>query len=442
MKQEKKDEAEAMALFSPPPPDHTSISIISSLRRAEFNMHVKQQAWRKVKELLEIDPDVARAADPTTGEYPLHVLARNPRTEPLLVDITLLKYPQALMHPDLKGALPLHAAATGGNIDVLKIIFMAYQDAKVTYDGMGRYVQSNSRRAVFVCQILSFVFVSYSLRLTLIPPPPPSLPHKHSILRYPIHVAAESNEVKAIRFLLDEDPASFASVVQKPKRAHASLFMGGLPIHCACRVSASAEIIEILIANNTASAKVKDYMGNLPLHLLLRYGTTVDIGTIKRLHSAYQSSLKRKDSNGDTPLIIALKHGTKSDIASFILRSHPEAAREESGDKRFPLIIALENGFDDDLIMQLIEHAPTSVTKIDGTTGLLPIEVATNEQRSQKTVHYLLMQDLPVDVNDTSPNTIRDVAATQHSWEHIVAIDDYCPVVANLLKACTHSQVS
>mmetsp|Transcript_36325 Transcript_36325/g.79456 ORF Transcript_36325/g.79456 Transcript_36325/m.79456 type:complete len:301 (-) Transcript_36325:47-949(-) len=290
------------------------------------------------------------------------------------------------------------------------------------------------RRAVFVYQNLSFTLIR--------------LPHlfltKHSTLRYPIHVAAESNEVKAIRFLLDEDPASSASVVQKPKRAHASLFMGGLPIHCACRVGASAEIIDVLIANYTESAKVKDYMGNLPLHLILRYGTNVDIGTMKRLHSAYQSSLKRKDSNGDTPLIIALKYGTKSDIASFILQSYPEAATEESGDKRVPLTIALENGFDDDLIVQLTEHAPTAVTKTDLATGLLPIEVATNEQRSQKTVTCLLMQDLPFDINDTSPNATctRDVADTQHSWEHIVAIDDYCPVVANLLKECTHSQVS
>ena len=108
--------------------------------RAELNMHVKQQAWRKVENILERDPNVARAVDPATGELPLHVLARNPRTEPLLVDITILKYPEALMHPDLKGALPLHAAAASGNIDVLKNVYISYNDAKVAYDVMGRCV--------------------------------------------------------------------------------------------------------------------------------------------------------------------------------------------------------------------------------------------------------------------------------------------------------------
>lgn len=140
-------------LTPPPPPHHNSTSIISSLMRAELNMHVKQQAWGKVEDLLETDPDVARAVDPATGEVPLHVLARCPKTEPLMVDIAILKYPNALMHRDRKGALPLHAAAATGSIDVLKIIFMAYKDARTAYDGIGRYVTYISLRDI--CHISS-----------------------------------------------------------------------------------------------------------------------------------------------------------------------------------------------------------------------------------------------------------------------------------------------
>ena len=246
-----------------------------------------------------------------------------------------------------------------------------------------------------------------------------------------------------MRFLLDEDPTSSAAVVRKPEQSHISLFMGGLPIHCACRHGASAEIIDMLIANSSQSARVKDFLGNLPLHLLLRYGTAVDIGSVKLLYSAYPSSLKRKDSNGETPLINSLKYGTNPDISSFILQSYPEAAKEESGDKRSPLIIALENGFDDNLIMQLIDHAPTSAREIDGKTNLLPIEVATKQRRSQKLVHSLLLKDLPVYVHDFSTTLcVTNSVAAQYSWEHIVALDDYSRVVSSLLASRTHSQVS
>ena len=122
----------------PPPPDHDAVSIISSLMRAELSMHAKQHAWTKIEQLLNDDPDVARAVDPTNGDLPLHVLSSNAKTDPLIVDICILKYPNGLMKRNNDGALPLHAAAATGSLDVVRIVFMAYKDGRNAHDRMGR----------------------------------------------------------------------------------------------------------------------------------------------------------------------------------------------------------------------------------------------------------------------------------------------------------------
>ena len=101
-------------------------------------MHVEQQAWEKIEHLLNSDPDVARAVDPSTGELPLHVLARNAKVPSLPIDLAILAYPQALLHQDLNGQLPLHSAAETGSFDALKIIYEAYKDGRKRLDDAGR----------------------------------------------------------------------------------------------------------------------------------------------------------------------------------------------------------------------------------------------------------------------------------------------------------------
>jgi len=234
--------------------------------------------------------------------------------------------------------------------------------------------------------------------------------------------------------------ASFA--VQKPKEIpEESEFLGGLAIHCACRFGASSEIVDVLLSKSGASAKMKDFRGNLPIHSLLKHGNSVDFGGVKALLSAYSSSLKKRNSAGDIPLIIALKHGAKSDIIEYLFQSHPEAAEERSGDGRSPLVLAIENGYDDVAILKILEQSPANTTVIDEKTRLLPIEIATNHHRSPQLIHYLLLEDLPVDLTDHSPAALSNYRSSyQHSWEHIVSNDEYSEVVSNLLQACTHAQ--
>lgn len=245
----------------------------------------------------------------------------------------------------------------------------------------------------------------------------------------------------ALRFLLDQDPPLASSAIQKPTEIPDDQFLGGLPIHCACRSGASSEITDVLLSKSGASAKMKDFQGNLPIHSLLKHGNSVDIGGVKALFKAYSASLKKRNSDGDIPLIIALKYGVKSDIIEYLFQAHPEAAEEKSGDGRSPLVLAIENGCDDAAVLKMLEQSPAYATTIDEKTRLLPIEIATNHHRSPQLIHYLLLEDLPVDLADRSPAAWSNYRSSyQHSWEHVVSNDEHSEVVSNLLQACTHAQ--
>ena len=123
---------------APPPPPPNSTSIISSLFRAELNMHVKQQAWEKIEQMLDSNPDVARAVDPATGELPLHVLARKCNIRTLSIDLAILANPEGLLHRDANGQIPLHSAAESGSFEGLKIIYEAYKGGRKCFDDAGR----------------------------------------------------------------------------------------------------------------------------------------------------------------------------------------------------------------------------------------------------------------------------------------------------------------
>jgi serine/threonine protein kinase len=77
---------------------------------------------------------------------------------------------------------------------------------------------------------------------------------------------------------------------------------------------------------------------------------------------------------------------------------------------------------------------------LDRKTGLLPIQVATENEHSHFIVHNLLKRDMPIDLNEK----VRAQLLPHHySWNHIVSNTDdmYHQVVNKMLQQCTQPQV-
>ena len=352
---------------------------------------IQQENWAMVENILDKHPELAESTDVKSGELALHKIARHNGAWTLLIDMVLVLYPKALIHRDNMGALPIHHASAHDNLSALEIIYSAYKEGINDTDKMGRL---------------------------------------------PIHVAANYDAVDAIKFLLSKSPEGAYTMVYRPPSSSG----GGLPLHIACRNHASIGVITALLAENFASAKRTDENGDLPLHLLLRCGEVVDPVVVKTLLTCFSGALSRTDMNGDLPLAIAIKYQCSSTVTNAVLMQYPEAAGVLNGEGHSPLHLAFKHNADDRTIMGLLNHAPELATQVDRTTGLLPIQVATENEHSHFIVHNLLKRDMPI---DTKEKVRAQLLPHHYSWNHVVSNteDMYHQVVSKVLQSCTQPQV-
>jgi ankyrin repeat protein len=352
---------------------------------------IQKENWAMVENMLDKNPQLAEVTDLKTGELALHKIARHTGAWTLLIDMVLVLYPKALIHRDNMGALPIHHASAHDNLAALEIIYSAYKEGISDVDAMGRL---------------------------------------------PIHVAATYDAVDAVKFLLSKSPEGAYTMVHRPPTDSG----GGLALHVACANHASIAVITALLAENFASAKRADENGDLPLHLLLRCGEVVDPVVVKTLLSCFAASLSRTDSYGDLPLAIAIKYQCRSPVVNTVLLQYPEAASVLNGEGHSPLFLAFKHNADDRTIMGLLNHAPDHATLVDRKTGLLPIQMATENEHSHFIVHNLLKRDMPIDIQEK----VRAQLIPHHySWNHIVSNTDdlYHQVVTKILQSCTQPQV-
>jgi serine/threonine protein kinase len=364
---------------------------VNNFMTGELFREIHAENWAMVESILDKHPELAESADLKTGELALHKMARHNGAWTLLIDMVLVLFPKALIHRDNMGAMPIHHASAHDNLAALEIIYSAYKEGINETDKMGRL---------------------------------------------PIHVAANYDAVDSIKFLLSKSPEGAYTMVYRPPADTG----GGLPLHIACSNHASIGVITALLAENFASAKRTDENGDLPLHLLLRCGEVVDPVVVKTLLTCFSGALSRTDSNGDLPLSISIKYQCRSAVINAVLMQYPEAAGALNGDSHSPLFLAFKHNADDRTIMGLLNHAPELAIQVDKKTGLLPIQVATENEHSHFIVHNLLKRDLPIDLKEK----VRAQLVPHHySWNHVVSNTDdlYHQVITKVLQACTQPQV-
>lgn len=366
-------------------------AVFNSQSLGDLFREIQSENWAMVESILDNNPELAEVSDAKTGELALHKIARHNGAWTLLIDMVLVLYPKALIHRDNMGALPIHHAAAHDNLAALEIIYSAYKDGINENDKMGRL---------------------------------------------PLHVAANYDAVDSIKFLLSKSPEGAYTMVYRPPPDSG----GGLPLHIACSNHASIGVITALLAENFASAKRADENGDLPLHLLLRCGEVVDPVVVKTLLTCFAGALSRTDMNGNLPLSISIKCQCRSAVVNAILLQYPEASGVLNGDGHSPLFLAFKHNADDRTIMGLLNHAPELATAVDRKSGLLPIQIATENEHSHFIVHNLLKRDLPI---DTKEKVRAQLIPHHYSWNHIVANTDdlYHQVVTKVLQSCTQPQV-
>lgn len=96
-----------------------------------------------------------------------------------------------------------------------------------------------------------------------------------------------------------------------------------LPLHCACRKNADANVVQLLVSQHKGSCLAADSLVRCPIHYALTNGADDDICEI--LLKAAPAAARSVDDRGWTPLHVAVNVGASKKVVEMLTNAYPEA---------------------------------------------------------------------------------------------------------------------
>ena len=218
----------------------------------------------------------------------------------IVINALLNQYPHLARIPsDHDGSLPLHFAASLGNVPVAIAILQKY-------------------------------------------PPAATKPNQKG--KIPLHYAAREGRVDMVKYFLHACPETCTIATDK----------GKLAIHFAAG-DGHAEITAALLHAYPKSAAISSHKGKLPLHFCARWGY-MDIAL--QLVSIYPNAVKALDWEGSLPLHDAAREGEYK-MAKFLMNQYPKSLQVANLRGEIPLCPAIRSA-NTDLITYMIQAWPMS----------------------------------------------------------------------------------
>lgn len=169
--------------------------------------------------------------------------------------------------------------------------------------------------------------------------------------------------------------------------------LGNLPIHLALRNGCTHEFLLILLTAFPESAWTKDASGNLPIHLSCshhagRLWISISELTIT-LVDAYANGLREFDANGSLPIQLAVRSRGPDELVRYLLKLFPESGfiMDRLGNTLVHLAIQFDASID--LLNALLADNPDAVT-VRNKMGMLPLHKACQVNSSLEVFQILL----------------------------------------------------
>lgn len=200
-----------------------------------------------------------------------------------VVEILLDDNPQnAFVPSEPDQSLPLHFAASIGNIKVAEVLY-----AKVSLT----VVRSSSSSSLYIIPVSS----------CCVSPPRPRVQNPKAISapndkgKIPLHYAAREGRAEMVQFLLKNDPSTAQIRSNKDK----------LPLHFACG-EGHFEVVRALLSIDPEGAERPSKKGKIALHFAARWG---HIPVAQHLVQLYPHGVHVQDWEGSLPLHDAAREG-------------------------------------------------------------------------------------------------------------------------------------
>jgi len=204
--------------------------------------------------------------------------------EKIVKHILIIKPHLARVASESDNSLPLHFAASIGNIKVASLLLEHHRDAALTHNSKGKI---------------------------------------------PLHYAAREGGAEMVRFLLQQFPTSAKIMTEK----------GKLPLHFAC-IEGHIEVVRDLLRVYPSAAEIPSKTGKVALHFAARWGHLTIARDLCRL---YPPCIDTLDYEGSNPLHEATRFG-QFGMTKFIVERCPSAMEKLNIRGEIPLFAGIRSG--------------------------------------------------------------------------------------------------
>lgn len=205
----------------------------------------------------------------------------------------------AIMSSERDASLPLHFAASIGNVPLAKCIFNANRKAAVTPNRKGKI---------------------------------------------PLHYAAREGRVDIVQFFMEQAPETASILSEKNKSAlHFAAGEGHL------------DVVQVLLEVHPQAATLLSKKGKVAMHFAARWG---HVEVARALYQASSESIQILDYEGSSTLHDAAREG-QAELMKFLIKNWEEGLQQENLHGEIPLFAAIRSG-NLDLVTYMVQAWPAS----------------------------------------------------------------------------------
>jgi ankyrin repeat protein len=306
-----------------------------------------------VRFLISQLPYAAKVQD-EDGLLPLHLVCqtRFSSEEEVEEELKYLNeiFPEGVRVNSPSYGLPIHCAATGGNLNTVKYLESLYPESiEFNNESLGLPLNCAGSKEMFQYLLVQRYQEYFNKRGIF---PLHAIFQDHTIM----------NKATVILRLLSHFPVHIRDTNRQ----------GVTPLHLAVAdTDFEASFVETLIGMNSEAVGTPDYQGSIPLHYALRHGASLDV--VKLLLNLHPKGKYITDKLGNLPLHVACRHGASLEVVKIFVEDDEmsEQALVTDGQGELPLHKACRGGHVS-LVLFLMEKHLSSI-RLKNSAGMLPV---------------------------------------------------------------------
>lgn len=392
----------------------------------DLYLKIENKDWDGALSTLEVNPVEARTwifrREHNSNDklrwrlLPIHAVCIF-RAPLALIEALLEIYPDGTQMKDDQGMLPVHLACrNGASKGVVLTLLKAFPESIDIRDRKGRtptdlvQASSSSNKEAVLLGLRDFIAKKANTKKTkkqlptVTGPDPTTTAPKLATTTAPTPAQSSSTEAKEVdyehrttlfRMILKKDWAQAVKRAESDSEEAATFivtkgFNGNLrflPLHKACVLQPTYEIIEALVKAYPEGVQTTDQDGWLPLHCACFYGA--DDRVIKLLLQHYNKAAFTKDDDGRLPLHYACLKGASLEVVELLLATHSKGAMAKDEEGRLPIHHACSKSAPESIVDALLKAAPKAAQSKDDQ-GRLPLHHACRKNASERVIRTLL----------------------------------------------------